>query len=272
VMVQDVDDRGRDGMTEEREVRSGGVVRGGRNTSTGQFTATSGVSAPLLCSLLCLALRRGLRALAWLAGLPLSVCLAFPVSFHHSVLSAIGHWLVSVRLKHTKQPGGSPPCFVCKPSRRGLCLTVLYGRWKSCMPLKGARPGDRHFIGWAVPCLQLVVITWRMAVVQYPSWEPVWHGWYLLSFGVKCFLKRRLCVTRPRSRPFDGTQVSHRYVIVRCLLTWHLSNRRTGTALSIWYIMFESTRAPEVQPLPLRSISMRETSRLRESLLAVLYS
>jgi hypothetical protein len=49
-MVQDVDDRGRDGMTEEREVRSGGVVRGGRNTSTGQFTATSGVSAPLLCS------------------------------------------------------------------------------------------------------------------------------------------------------------------------------------------------------------------------------
>jgi hypothetical protein len=35
--------------------------------------------------------------------------------------------------------------------------------------------------------------------------EPVWHGWYLLSFGVKCFLKRRLCVTRPRSRPFDGT-------------------------------------------------------------------
>jgi hypothetical protein len=42
-------------------------------------------------------------------------------------------------------------------------------------------------------------------LVQNPSHEPVWHGWYLLSFGVKCFLKRRLCMTRPRSRPFDGT-------------------------------------------------------------------
>jgi hypothetical protein len=32
------------------------------------------------------------------------------------------------------------------------------------MLLKGARLGDRHFIGRAVPCLQLMVITWRLAV------------------------------------------------------------------------------------------------------------
>jgi hypothetical protein len=144
-MVQDVDDRGRDGMTEEREVRSGGVVRGGRNTSTGQFTATSGVSAPLLlCSALPLSPPR--LAGSGLAGRPPTFGLScFPCQLPPLGLVRHGHWLVSVRLKHTKQPGGSPPCFVCKPSRRGLCLTVLYGRWKRCMPLKGARPGDRHF-------------------------------------------------------------------------------------------------------------------------------
>jgi hypothetical protein len=82
VMVQDVDDRGRDGMTEESCVEVAIRVR---------VSLRLRLASLLLCSsaLLCLSLRRGLRALAWLAGLPLSVCLAFPVSFHHSVLSAM---------------------------------------------------------------------------------------------------------------------------------------------------------------------------------------
>jgi hypothetical protein len=41
-------------------------------------------------------------------------------------------------------------------------------------------------MGRAVPCLQLMMIIWRVAAAQYQVKERVWHGWYLLSFGVKC--------------------------------------------------------------------------------------
>jgi hypothetical protein len=96
-------------------------VRGVRNTSTGHSTVGYGGQRPGVCvcvSALCSAsLRRGSRASAW----PLTLsCL--PCNFHHSVLSVIGHWAVSVRLKHTFQPGGSPRCFVCKPSRARIAF------------------------------------------------------------------------------------------------------------------------------------------------------
>jgi hypothetical protein len=129
MMVQDVevDDRGRVSVREEKWWWSRGWS-GGCNTSTGPslrllyvWSLCSLLSA--LCSLLS-ALPRSPSAAAcglW-AGWPAShfgaVLLSLSASTTGgSVLSAIGHWPVSVRLKHTKHPGGSPPCFVCKPSR-----------------------------------------------------------------------------------------------------------------------------------------------------------
>jgi hypothetical protein len=125
MMVQDVevDDRGRVSVREEKWWWSRGWS-GGCNTSTGPslrllyvWSLCSLLSA--LCSLLSalcsasLALRRGLRAVGWLAGLPLWSCLAFPVSFHHWWLGLVRHWpLARFRKAEThKTPRGQSALF-----------------------------------------------------------------------------------------------------------------------------------------------------------------
>jgi hypothetical protein len=131
----------------------------------------------------------GLRvALAWARSHFVTLS-CFPCTKHHSASSAIGHWPRSIRLKHTKHTGGRQGVS-CGRQRVRIAFDCAVWIVENASAYFRSWPRGHmvhsQFIRRAVPCLQLLMIAWRVAVAQYRVEELVWHGWYLLSFGVKC--------------------------------------------------------------------------------------
>jgi hypothetical protein len=112
----------------------------------------------------------GLRAaLAWARSHFVTLS-CFPCTKHHSASSAIGHWPRSIRLKHTKHTGGRQGVS-CGRQRVRIAFDCAVWIVENASAYFRSWPRGHmvhsQFVRRAVPCLQLLMIAWRVAVAQY---------------------------------------------------------------------------------------------------------